>query len=235
MCYWDVYSIEGKECSYVIVPSDIYGKNRKIYSPTGKTLITESFKGEVNNLITEQELKELQEKLDVALTENQDLKAQVATLTEENDTLKTENQTLKESNESLTTENQSNLEKLNSTTTLLNEAETKIESEKAMRATLEEQLSKEKLGGKKILVETVVNLRKVCNKPEIAAEILESRSTESLLDALSDLKEEMSRMEHINGRILNPTLGENDDSGKNVNKDKKPSNINLEEALKKIF
>lgn len=31
-CYWDIHSMEAKELSYVIVPSDIYAKNRKMYS-----------------------------------------------------------------------------------------------------------------------------------------------------------------------------------------------------------
>lgn len=34
VCYWDVYSMEPKELSYVIVPSDIYAKNTKIYPAT---------------------------------------------------------------------------------------------------------------------------------------------------------------------------------------------------------
>lgn len=33
-CYWDIYSMEAKELSYVIVPSDIYAQNVKIYKPT---------------------------------------------------------------------------------------------------------------------------------------------------------------------------------------------------------
>jgi hypothetical protein len=41
-CYWDIYSMEAKELSYVIVPSDIYAQNVKIYKPTETKSITES-------------------------------------------------------------------------------------------------------------------------------------------------------------------------------------------------
>lgn len=36
ICYWDMYSITPKEVSYVVVPSDIYAKNRRCYSATSR-------------------------------------------------------------------------------------------------------------------------------------------------------------------------------------------------------
>lgn len=37
-CYWDIYDMEAKELSYVIVPSDIYAHNLRTYSPNVKKL-----------------------------------------------------------------------------------------------------------------------------------------------------------------------------------------------------
>ena len=86
-CYWDIHSMEAKELSYVIVPSDIYANNRKIYAATTKsgekTQITESLddsikKGEQPQMATEDIQKELTE----AKAKITTLEATVSELTE---------------------------------------------------------------------------------------------------------------------------------------------------------
>ena len=49
MCYWQVYEMEAKELSYVIVPSDPYAHNVKIYNSDGKDIaLTESLDSNLN-------------------------------------------------------------------------------------------------------------------------------------------------------------------------------------------
>ena len=50
-CYWMIYKMEAKELSYVIVPSDIYAQNIRVYKPNKAHLTdTEYLKGEVLNV-----------------------------------------------------------------------------------------------------------------------------------------------------------------------------------------
>ena len=55
ICYWDIYDFEGKELSYVIVPSDAYASNIKIHKRSGKDL-----KESVN--LTKEEVLSMKEK-----------------------------------------------------------------------------------------------------------------------------------------------------------------------------
>ena len=49
MCYWQIYEMEAKELSYVIVPSDPYAHNVKIYNSDGKDIaLTESLDSNLN-------------------------------------------------------------------------------------------------------------------------------------------------------------------------------------------
>ena len=52
VCYWMIYEMEAKELSYVIVPSDIYAHNIKVYSPKKNKNITESLTEGVKSMTT---------------------------------------------------------------------------------------------------------------------------------------------------------------------------------------
>ena len=47
VCYWQIYAMEAKELSYVIVPSDIYAHNTRTYEPQ---VISKDFKNITENL-----------------------------------------------------------------------------------------------------------------------------------------------------------------------------------------
>jgi hypothetical protein len=44
ICYWMIYKMEAKELSYVIVPSDVYAQNLRVYKPSKNKNVEESFK-----------------------------------------------------------------------------------------------------------------------------------------------------------------------------------------------
>ena len=97
VCCWDIYDIEPKELSYVIVPSDIYAKNRRVYLAKEAQSIVNNIKesaedigqknkssngDKVNNMNLEQqladakkEIEELQKKLEEAKTKLEELES----------------------------------------------------------------------------------------------------------------------------------------------------------------
>lgn len=60
-CYWQIYKMEAKELSYVIVPSDVYAHNIRTYSPENKDIeVKESLElneGAVKNMAIEKNLE----------------------------------------------------------------------------------------------------------------------------------------------------------------------------------
>ena len=72
LCTWDLYSIEAKEVSYVVVPSDIYAKNIAFY-PASKTSKKSNITESLDNTITNKGDKTMAE------PENKDITLQEAT------------------------------------------------------------------------------------------------------------------------------------------------------------
>lgn len=243
-CYWDIHSMEAKELSYVIVPSDIYAKNRKIYAATTKsgekTQITESLddsikKGEQKQMAAEEIQKELTE----AKAKITTLEATVSELTEAQ---KASEKTVTE-----LTEAKSALEKQ---VAELTEAKATLEQqakdEAALKEGLESSLEETKVALKNSLVETMQALRKAAGKKELDAETIKNRSEDSLNDAIMDLKEEMSSTEASHqasatpeaGSVKDPTLQENEDEhagGKNVTESNENEKIDLEAGLNQLL
>ena len=243
-CYWDIHSMEAKELSYVIVPSDIYAKNRKIYAATTKsgekTQITESLddsikKGEQPQMATEDIQKELTE----AKAKITTLEATVSELTEAQ---KASEKTVTE-----LTEAKSALEKQ---VAELTEAKATLEQqakdEAALKEGLESSLEETKVALKNSLVETMQALRKAAGKKELDTETIKNRSEDSLNDAIMDLKEEMSSTEASHqasatpeaGSVKDSTLQENEDEhagGKNVTESNENEKIDLEAGLNQLL
>ena len=243
-CYWDIHSMEAKELSYVIVPSDIYAKNRKIYAATTKsgekTQITESLddsikKGEQKQMAAEEIQKELTE----AKAKITTLEATVSELTEAQ---KASEKTVTE-----LTEAKSALEKQ---VAELTEAKATLEQqakdEAALKEGLESSLEETKVALKNSLVETMQALRKAAGKKELDAETIKNRSEDSLNDAIMDLKEEMTSTEASHpastaleaGSVKDPTLQENEDEhagGKNVTESNENEKIDLEAGLNQLL
>ena len=243
-CYWDIHSMEAKELSYVIVPSDVYAKNRKIYTATTKsgekTQITESLddsikKGEQKQMAAEEIQKELTE----AKAKITTLEATVSELTE-----------AKKASEKTVTELTEAKSALEKQVAELTEAKATLEQqakdEAVLKEGLESSLEETKVALKNSLVETMQALRKAAGKKELDAETIKNRSEDSLNDAIMDLKEEMSSTEASHqasatpeaGSVKDPTLQENEDEhagGKNVTESNENEKIDLEAGLNQLL
>jgi hypothetical protein len=251
VCYWDIYEMEGKELSYVIVPSDIYAKNIRIYKPTRQTHISENLnlqEGVLTLNLTEAEITKMQEDFR-ALKESSD------TFEATKSALETELQEAKDA----ATKATSDLETLQKTepeavtalksekatleTTLgdvkaqedLATATASLSQEKSLRESLETQSIEQNSTTKQVLVENYTLLRKLSGKSNVATETIQERTKESLSDAIKDLKEEMGDLVNLATiqQIADPTITES--AGDDVNKAKKTSNIDLEEGLHSLF
>ena len=243
-CYWDIHSMEAKELSYVIVPSDVYAKNRKIYTATTKsgekTQITESLddsikKGEQKQMAAEEIQKELTE----AKAKITTLEATVSELTE-----------AKKASEKTVTELTEEKSALEKQVAELTEAKATLEQqakdEAVLKEGLESSLEETKVALKNSLVETMQALRKAAGKKELDAETIKNRSEDSLNDAIMDLKEEMTSTEASHpastapeaGSVKDPTLQENEDEhagGKNVTESNENEKIDLEAGLNQLL
>ena len=238
-CYWDIHSMEAKELSYVIVPSDSYAKNRKIYSAAksgDKTQITESLDDSIRK--GEQQMAEdNQKELAEAKATISTLEAKVSELTEAQKTAETTVAKLTEANE-----------ELEGQVATLTEAKAQLEStateEKALREGLETALEDAKIARKESLVEAVQALRKAAGKSATDAEQIKNRSEESLSDTILDLKEELTVVEAKTpeaaapGSVTSPALAEEDDAqvgDTTIEESNKEEKIDLEAGYRALF
>lgn len=243
-CYWDIHSMEAKELSYVIFPSDIYAKNRKIYAATTKsgekTQITESLddsikKGEQPQMATEDIQKELTE----AKAKITTLEATVSELTE-----------AKAASEKTVTELTEAKTALEKQVAELTEAKATLEQqakdEAALKEGLESSLEETKVALKSSLAETVQALRKAAGKKELDAEAIKNRSEDSLNDAIMDLKEELGSIGESHqedttpdaGSVKDPTLQESEEEsagGVDVNESNENEKLDLEAGLSQLL
>jgi hypothetical protein len=247
VCYWDIYSMEAKELSYVIVPSDVFAKNVRSYPAISKkptNSINESAQKGGKTSMTPEEIAALKEELDTANTANQTLieakatlEGQVTTLTEEKAVLETKvteltaaNITLTEANTTLVT---SNTELTEGKTAL----EIEVAQEKQLRESLENEMVAVKTEVKTNLVETVQAMRKATGKTELTEDIIKSRTEDSLRDAIKDLKEELKPVMPVPGSVKSPALAEKDENidGLDVKEKNSARNIDLQEGLENLF
>lgn len=252
ICYWDVYEMEGKELSYVIVPSDIYAKNIKIYKPNAenKKDITESMNNEkeVLNLgLSEKDVLQLKKELEELKKEKEkfesvknELKEKEKGLEEAKDKLKELDQ-LKEENEELKTKLQEAEERIKELSELeekLKSAKQELKREQGLRESFESKSIELKNTSKQLLIENYTMLRKLTGKSDIPMEEMQQRTYESLQDSIKDLKEELKNsgmtIDTLSIQpVFNPTLAEKESHS--VKKQKKVSNIDLEEEVENLF
>lgn len=200
-CYWDIYSIEGKELSFVVVPADPYSQKTAVYPATESnskkpTVIKESYtdnqedglsipsekganmaKKEVTAEDLTAEVASLKESLDAQTKKAVELEESLKEATEKIEALEKEKVELSESVESLTREK--------------NEFDEKLKGETALRESLEEEISNTKAELKESVLDMYVSLRESLGY-ETDAEKVSSRSVESLKDSIVDLKESLS-------------------------------------------
>lgn len=233
ICYWDVYRMEAKELSYVVVPSDIFAKNRAYYPATQSkpgAVIQENMQGGIILDPKEKEINDLKEKIAA-------LEAEKKTLVDANADLAAEkaNQdkaivALKETNIALATKNtELEAEKRIAATT--------VEQEKQMRETLEGEMAVLKERTKKDLAESVQLLRKATGKIALSEAVIASRSEDSLRDAVNDLKAELNEVLPVPGSVISPGLSETRGKESVLHvKEKLPAgNIDLEKGLQDLF
>ncbi len=228
-CYWDIYGFEAKELSYVVVPSDMYARNIKIYpaSQSGsKTQLKEStdlqdpinntddnnidlneHKGDVDDSMDAAKEKELKE----ALEKNTALEKQVKELTEAKEKA---DKSVKELTESK--------DKLDAQVKELSEAKQQLEEEKAQEVKLREgaenALAEAKKTIRESMVETFQLMRKAVGREALSEDAISKRSEDSIRDGIADLKEEFTAIEANKTKlpkpnsVKNPSLVEGHDS-----------------------
>lgn len=238
ICFWDVYDMTAKELSYVVVPSDKYAKNVKVYSgkKTGtdiKESLKNKAKGAVNVELTEAQVVELQES-------EKTLKGKVTqlqeSLTASQNNVESKQTELNAANVALT-ESKTALATQTSKVTELTES---LNTEKALRESAEGQAVSLQESHKKDLISTYNSIRSLANKPELTESELAERNVDSLKysihDTLLELKESLSGSANPAGGITkvdDPTITES--NLQNVNKQSATSNVNLEEGLQELF
>lgn len=260
ICYWDIYDIDPKELSYVIVPSDAYAKNIRVYkaSEQRKKLeqkITESLKENTDSGGKNPKM-DLQQQLDEALKKIEELEQQIqdkTTLASEVDRLKLENDeltskideiknVLEDKNKALEEKEKALEDKENELTAIKDTVAQKDQDIQDIRAEVEasENVIMEAKENYRNLVQENVNLyRTILNKTVLKEEELKARSLDSLKDALTDLKEEAKEKNVLKiveqaGKLDNPAFI-NPSETKKDNEDKGKNNINLAEGLEEIF
>jgi hypothetical protein len=192
-----------------------------------------------NPIVSTPDSTAIQKELDVA-------KAKIKELQDKAEKLEKENETLIADKQKATTEINDAKVLLDQTKKALTDAQTALTvkesaltNEKSLRESLEEQLIQKDVSIKNGIVESVTLLRKALNKPEIAKEELEKRATESLQDAMFDLKEEFSKASSVTSitPVENPSISENheDNPAGSVKETKNAGNIDLKEELGNLF
>ena len=238
-CYWDIYSIEPKELSYVIVPSDMYAKNIKMHPATQsntKPVITENNNINTSLNITEREnlMDKNLESMEKDLTE---AKKQVDELTEKINDLTEANKDLEDKVTKITESN----DKLQEQIKELIEAKSKLAEEKAEEIKLKEgaenALAEAKKESRKYMVETLQTMRKSVGKEELDEEIIKNRTEDSIRDSICDLKEEFSltaKKQSTNkvmpNSVKNPGLVESE-----IKESVQRNIVDLQEGLSNIF
>lgn len=194
ICYWDIYSMEAKEISYVIVPSDPYSQNIKIYN-NKKTEIKEKYNGTKGaTKMTEQEFKSKVEQLEKDLNDSK--KIAEDNKKENEETSKKYNEIIKKLDEANKT-----IEKI---TKEAKEKESEIVvlkadlvKEQQTKCSLEQEIEKKDIEVRESMVSRFMTLREALNKPKIEKADIEKRDTNSLKYSILDLQEEMNSKPNI--------------------------------------
>ena len=233
VAYWDIYEMEAKEISYVVVPSDPYAKNVKIYDQKAPLKIAESLENIKGGAfkMDEAKVQELQESIDTLNAELEkqaadleEAKKEVGALTAEKQTLEAD---LKEAQEAKVTAE-----------TALAEKQTELESEIALRESAESTVVELKEAAKEELVKSYASLRKLTGKAELSEAAIATRSVDSLKDSITDLQVELSEGVKPGKAVVPPVVTDptiTESKIEDVKKDNAASNINLEEGLLNLF
>lgn len=130
--------------------------------------------------------------------------------------------------------------KVEEVTSKLTAKEDEVKEEIALKEAVETELAKVKVQIREAKESEFNTLRQALNKEVIAQEALASRSDDSLMDAIMDLREEMGGVRKLKTiqEAVNPTLDSEKNKNNtvtNVKESKTVGNMNLEEGLQNIF
>lgn len=203
VCYWMIYEMEAKELSYVIVPSDIYAHNIKVYSPKKNKNITESLTEGVKSMTTTNTVNEnikptvIVEDADKHQQEGQQAVQNTYAQTNSNETNQTEDETV---------------ETLKSTVISLQSViaglQRKAEKAEAAKKAAEEELVNAHTQVKEFAIEQISMLREQLGRPSLEKATLIKRSQESLIDSIYDLKEELGVNKTASIKVTESTEGQ---------------------------
>lgn len=186
-CTWDIYSMEAKELSYVIVPSDIYSKNISVYPATkskANPQITESL--DKNIIHKEGEIEE-----SMADIKNTDAE-KIASLEKDIIDLKQAKETAESSIADLTNAKTDLEAKVAALEGEKAQLEAQCKESEELKTALETELADTKAEMRESLMQTVQFMRKASGRAELSQETLEARSIESLKDSIMDMREDLS-------------------------------------------
>ena len=190
LCTWDIYDMEGKELSYVVVPSDMYSQNIAVETAS-KGASQPHIKESLNsNLKGEQQMPEPKKttELEEAQAKVEELTAKIADMTE---AAKKSTGEIEELQKAKT--------ELEAKVTELTESKAQLEADAKEAAELKESMEKEiadaKAEYKEALVDRFVGMREALGHKVEDIETIKSRSVDSIRDSIMDMKESLSSAE----------------------------------------
>ena len=260
-CFWDIYAIDPKEISYVIVPSDPFAKNIRTYrvgekdirlaagddGTQGVTLQEQTGGSHPTEMELEKQLQEAKariEELEKQLKEAKGpepadieaMKAENAQLKENIAKIQAELDTLKEAGTA-------NKEALETAEKAKADADTALAAAQAETEVARQEKEAAEASGLQVqeayrsFVTGMLNdLRKIAGKAELKEEDITGRSMESLQDAIKDIREEIVVLRNIDfkeGSVPNPTLPPKD--GGPTKTEQKHREVDLSEGIEKLF
>ena len=256
-CFWDIYAIDPKEISYVIVPSDPFAKNICAYrvgeqdirlaagdDGTGAIPLQEQTGGtHPNTMNLEEQLKEAQAKIKELEAKLQEAEAKAKGPEPGAEAMQAENAQLKESIANI----QAELDKVKEALSAAEAAKTTAEAEatkvKADADVIRQEKEAAEANGLKMMeshrafVATVLNdYRKIAGHAALKEEALKDRPLESMNDSITDLREEIVALRDINfkeGNVPNPTITPKD--GGPTKTEPKHRDVDLSEGIEKLF
>ena len=260
--FWDIYSMQPKEVSYVIVPSDIFAGNIRSYPATrSKPSVSENYKEE--GMIKSMDIKEMEEKLKNAEEKavnfetsfkavsatKESLEVQLKESTEKNTTLQdqvnkamADKTDLEKKVELLEADKTSLQTKVSELDTSKKDLEEKLSEEQKMREGLETELASLKISLKESLIDNLQVLRSIGGKVALDESLLRNREESSIRDSIADLKLELKEKadgaSKVPGTVTNPGLAEEAKDSKDLDikesQDKK-EHVDLKAGLESIF
>ena len=246
-CYWDIYQMEPKELSYVIVPSDVYAKNERFYPATKggeKPKLTEGL--DKNLPPTKTNHKEG----DMGMTELEEAQAKVSELSAKVKEL----EEAAKATETKMTELTEAKEKADAQVKELTESKAALEEdakkEKELKEGLETELAETKTSLKESMIETLQAVRKATGRKELEESLVKERSVDSIRDSIVDLKEEFDGKFNVGkdvsegaaapapASVADPTINTAGNDGTHLNVKEsvdKDKDVNLTESMSDLL